>query len=192
MLRQSATRTVVLQPERSSTVVQPPVADTETVTPEKVARKTRPPPLKSKTKSTVPKRIGRSMYVATASDGKLGIIDQNKSISGNSLLLVHVPKKHNSLILDLHVGDTLVMTKVRYGAEPCEFPIAFVGRSQYFSPGKRVSSCVVGVDTRGWKDFTETKMRKNQRTSSSGKMVSSSALDASPNSIIQQASSMRS
>ena len=192
MLRQSATRTVVLQPERSSTVAPAPIVDTETGAPEKVAPKTRPPPLKSKTKSTAPKRIGRSMYVATANDGKLGIIDQNKSISGNSLLLVHVPKKHNSFILDLRVGDTLAMTKVRYGADPCEFPIAFVGRSQYFSPGKRVSSCVVGVDTRSWTDFTETKTRKNYKTSSSGKMVSSSALGASPKSIIQQASSMRS
>ena len=191
---QQATRKVVLQPERG-TVVQAPKeahAPVEAEPPERGAQKKRARPFKSKTKGTAPKRIGRSMYVATANDGKLGIIDQNKSISGNSHLLIHVPKKHSSQVLDLRVGDPLVMTKVRYGSEPREFQIAFVGRSQYFAPGKRVSSCMVGVDTMGWKDFTETKTRKSQKISSAKKVISS-ALDASPaspKSIRLQASSI--
>ena len=44
-------------------------------------------------------RIGRSMYVATANNGTLGIIDKKTRVGGHSILLVHVPKKTKDLLL---------------------------------------------------------------------------------------------
>ena len=100
-------------------------------------------------------RIGRSMYVATANNGTLGIIDKKTSVGGHSILLVHVPKKTKDFTLDLKVGECLTVRGLSRSSVQEPLCIMFVGRSQYFPPGKKVSSCVVGVDTAAWDSFIQ-------------------------------------
>ena len=121
--------------------------------PKRLAKST---PQSQSTKETeTPKksRIGRSMYVATANNGTLGIIDKKTSVGGHSILLVHVPKKIKDFTLDLKVGECLTVRGLTRSSVQEPLCIMFVGRSQYFPPGKKVSSCVVGVDTAAWDRF---------------------------------------
>ena len=110
---------------------------------------------RSTQETEIPKksRIGRSMYVATANNGTLGIIDKKTSVGGHSILLVHVPKKIKDFTLDLKVGECLTVRGLTRSSVQEPLCIMFVGRSQYFPPGKKVSSCVVGVDTAAWDRF---------------------------------------
>ena len=107
------------------------------------------------TSSPQKSRIGRSMYVATANNGTLGIIDKKTSVGGHSILLVHVPKKTKDFTLDLKVGECLTVRGLSRSSVQEPLCIMFVGRSQYFPPGKKVSSCVVGVDTAAWDSFIQ-------------------------------------
>ena len=98
-----------------------------------------------------PKRLGRGMYVATANNGQYGIIDTKDVAQGCSLLLIHVPRGQQRLVLDIHPGEILVTKGITRNAREFQMRVHFVGRSQYFSPGKRVSSCIVGVPLHEWK-----------------------------------------
>ena len=100
-----------------------------------------------------PKRIGRAMYVATANDGKYGLIDTGEEADGCSVLIVHVPKKFQDIDLEIDPGDVLMSRGVHRRGEDTPLVVQFVGRSQYFSPGKRVSSCTIGVAAQEWKNF---------------------------------------
>ncbi len=100
-----------------------------------------------------PKRIGRAMYVATANDGKYGLIDTGEEADGCSVLIVHVPKKFQDIDLEIDPGDVLISRGVHRRGADTPLLVQFVGRSQYFSPGKRVSSCTIGVAAQEWKSF---------------------------------------
>ena len=98
-----------------------------------------------------PTRLGRAMYGATANNGQYGIIDTKDVAQGCSLLLIHVPRGQQRLGLDIRPGEILVTKGVHRNAPEFQMRVHFVGRSQYFSPGKRVSSCIVGVPLHEWK-----------------------------------------
>ena len=100
----------------------------------------------------LPKRIGRSMYVATANDGKFGIIDTHEVTNGQAILLVHIPKKENQTVLDIRVGDVIRVKQIPKGSNEYPVQVRFVGRSQYFRPGTRISSCIIGVPCDEWKN----------------------------------------
>lgn len=128
--------------------------------------KTKKQPLKNtnKTKNKTPHtRVGRSQYVATSHNQKIGLIDKNQIINGHSILLLHVPKKYNNYILDVHVGDILQAQPLRLTTETFNLQVTFVGRSKYFRPGKRISSCMVGVETEAWTSFKKQFIKKTQQ-----------------------------
>lgn len=104
---------------------------------------------------TAPTRVGRSQYIATAHNKQTGIIDKNQTINGHSILLLHVPKKYKTFMLDVHVGDILQAQGLHNTTNTCNLQVTFVARSKYFRPGERISSCVVGVDTEAWTSFKE-------------------------------------
>lgn len=149
--RPQGSRTIVIEPKISQIVPpqeEPTSTDQAPNQTKESTRKQEPTISKKKTK-----RIGRSMYVATANQGSLGIIDKHQNISGHSMLLLHVPKKYNFNVLNMHVGDVLETQGLHNTAETYDLIVTFVGRSKYFAPGKRVSSCVVGVDAVAWDTF---------------------------------------
>ena len=121
--------------------------------PKRLAKSTPQSQSTKETETRKKSRIGRSMYVATANNGTLGIIDKKTSVGGHSILLVHVPKKIKDFTLDLKVGECLTVRGLSRSSVQEPLCIMFVGRSQYFPPGKKVSSCVVGVDTAAWDRF---------------------------------------
>ena len=69
------------------------------------------------------------------------------------MLIVHVPRKSQDIDLEIDPGDVLMSRGVHRRGEDTPLVVQFVGRSQYFSPGKRVSSCTIGVATHEWKSF---------------------------------------
>lgn len=107
-------------------------------------------------KKKIPTRIGKAMYIATANNGQYGIIDKVEESEGCSILLVHVPKKHQHTELDLHPGDVLTLKGKIRTVQETRVQIQFVGRSQYFSPSRSITSCTIGVASTEWKMFLWT------------------------------------
>ena len=132
-----------------------PVVEEEVDTVEPVTRPTK------KTKEQKPsKRIGRSMYIATANNGRFGIIDRNQATRGLSELLVHEPRNPQKVNINFRLGETLILQGLGQGSPSVPVRIQFVSASKYFSPGVRVSSCVIGVDQNDWENFKFTHTKK--------------------------------
>jgi hypothetical protein len=106
------------------------------------------------------KRIGRSMYIATANNGRFGIIDRNQAMRGLSELLVHEPRNPQKVNINFRLGETLILQGLGQGSPSVPVRIQFVSASKYFSPGVRVSSCVIGVDQNDWENFKFTHTKK--------------------------------
>ena len=94
-----------------------------------------------------PKRIGRTMYSATANKGVYGLIDTGREEEGCSVLLVHIPKKFKDTELNIQTGDILL---AEVNLKKQDLHVQFVGRSQYFPPGRKVTSCTIGVLPHEW------------------------------------------
>ena len=101
-------------------------------------------------------RIGRSMYIATANNGRFGIIDRNQATRGLSELLVHEPRNPQKVNINFQLGETLILQGLGQASPSVPVRIQFVSASKYFSPGVRVSSCVIGIDQNDWENFKFT------------------------------------
>jgi hypothetical protein len=100
------------------------------------------------------------MYIATANNGRFGIIDRNQTTRGLSELLVHEPRNPQKVNISFRLGETLILQGLGQGSPSVPVCIEFVSASKYFSPGARVSSCVIGIDQNDWENFKFINIQK--------------------------------
>ena len=92
--------------------------------------------------------ITPSNYDAIEIHGFFGVIDSGPDAYNDRMVVVHTPLgMDRSHMLSLRVGDAIPVVFLRK-QEKGSLEIKYITRSQYFAPGRSVSSMRLGVD--GW------------------------------------------
>lgn len=106
-------------------------------------------------------RVCAAAYDAVDAEGRFGLIDCARLNSGptarfplagpgQTVLLAHTPAGHDPLCLTkLRMGDTLSILSVEGGGRT-PLRIDFMTRAGYISPGRTMTSVVLGVSSRDW------------------------------------------
>ena len=95
----------------------------------------------------VKRKISPMNYDAVQVDADFGLIDVGRGSFNEANLVLHSNKQDKSRMLGVQAGDKIEIKYVKNKSKG-ELVVRYVTRSQYFSPGRPVSSVLVGVD--GW------------------------------------------
>ena len=100
-----------------------------------------------------PRRMGRNAYDAVETHGSYGLIDTGEVRQSICELVAHVPKRCRGSFLSLHPGDSIQVNSARGRPVGGRLDIVYVTPHKYYSPGRAVTSCRIGVPESQWKRF---------------------------------------
>ena len=108
-----------------------------------------------------PGRISASNYAAVEVGGAFGLIDDGAQGSAQ-LLVAHAPRDPTRL-LALRQGDSIQALSTLHSGGFAMLRVLFITRSQYFQPGRKVTSISLGVPKNEW-DMLQVRRQKFVRT----------------------------
>ena len=101
------------------------------------------------------KRLGRSVYDAVQTHGHFGMVDTGESSCGIRRVVCHVPKNSRGYMLDIKPGEVIHANSGRGKPIGGKLDVHYVTRHQYFAPGRKVTSCAIGVPEYQWQRFID-------------------------------------
>lgn len=109
-----------------------------------------------------PGRISAQNYAATEVNGAFGLIDDGQQ-AGAQVLIAHASKKDPMSILRLRQGDSIQALSTLHKGGFALLKVLFITRTQYFQPGRKVTSITIGVPKNDW-DILQVHRPKFVRT----------------------------
>ena len=94
----------------------------------------------------------RASYDALESHGHFELTDTGELTGGSRAIALHLPRRSRGFVLDPRVGDVICANAARgpRAVGGC-LDVQFVTRDKYFAPGRRITSCLVGVPDEQWR-----------------------------------------
>jgi hypothetical protein len=94
----------------------------------------------------------RASYDALESHGRFELTDTGELTGGSRAIALHLPRRSRGFVLDPRVGDVICANAARgTRAVGGWLDVQFVTRDKYFPPGRRITSCLVGVPDEQWR-----------------------------------------
>ena len=109
-----------------------------------------------------PGRISAQNYAATEVNGAYGLIDDGQQ-GGAQVLIVHASRKDPTSILRIRQGDSIQALSTLHKGGFALLKVLFITRTQYFQPGRKVTSITIGVPKNDW-DILQVHRPKFVRT----------------------------
>ena len=104
------------------------------------------------------RRMGRSAYDAVETHGSYGLIDTGQMRQSVCELVAHVPKRSRGSFLSLRPGDSIQVNSARGRAVGGRLDVVYVTPHKYYSPGRAVTSCRIGVPESQWRRFVDDRV----------------------------------